>query len=199
MSAGGKNFVEMIDKRFGALVVLERKGSKGKLAVWKCKCDCGKECDSVGAWLRSGRIKTCGCRIEYRIRKKWRGYKDISGTYWKRLVIGAEQRFIEFNLTIEEAWNQWIKQDGNCVLTGEKLLLEIKNHTASLDRIRSNECYNVNNIQWIHKDINKLKSSFDEEKFINLCLKVANHANKRLEQSTINEVSSNNEGRTQEI
>lgn len=34
---------------------------KGRGAYWHCKCSCGNECDVLGAHLRSGHTRSCGC------------------------------------------------------------------------------------------------------------------------------------------
>lgn len=41
--------------------------------------------------------------------------------------------------------------------------------TASLDRIDSTKGYIKDNIQWIHKDIQRLKLNFSQTKLIELC------------------------------
>lgn len=47
--------------RFGKLVAIERVGKKGNQALWKCKCDCGKDAYATTAMLMSGNNKSCGC------------------------------------------------------------------------------------------------------------------------------------------
>ena len=47
--------------------------------------------------------------------------------------------------------------------------------TASLDRIDSSKGYTIDNIQWLHKDINKMKWDFSQEKFLELCKKIVNN------------------------
>ena len=44
-----------------------------------------------------------------------------------------------------------------------------KNRTASLDRIDSNKGYTIDNVQWVHKDINKMKMDLEEDVFIDNC------------------------------
>lgn len=51
--------------------------------------------------------------------------------------------------------------------------------TASLDRINSNLGYEPNNVQWVHKDINKMKLDYNQQYFINMCTYVVNHANQQ--------------------
>ena len=50
--------------------------------------------------------------------------------------------------------------------------------TASLDRIDSTRGYTVDNIQWIHKDLNRMKWNLPNDYFINICTLVANHNKK---------------------
>ena len=45
--------------------------------------------------------------------------------------------------------------------------------TASLDRIDSSKGYVKGNVQWVHKDINKMKTDFEQSIFIKLCKSVA--------------------------
>lgn len=50
-------------KTYGALTVIERAGSNehGK-ALWKCRCQCGKEIVVDGTSLRTGNTTSCGCK-----------------------------------------------------------------------------------------------------------------------------------------
>lgn len=54
---------DLIGKRFGRLIVIEKtnKRSKDRGIIWKCKCDCGNECEIRGDSLLSGLTKSCGC------------------------------------------------------------------------------------------------------------------------------------------
>lgn len=47
---------------------------------------------------------------------------------------------------------------------------------ASLDRIDSKKDYTIDNVQWVHKDLNYMKQDFTEEEFINYCKLVVNYA-----------------------
>jgi hypothetical protein len=55
--------IDMTGKRFGRLIVIERAENRTnrKVAMWKCKCDCGKEVVCRGTHIRSGRTSSCGC------------------------------------------------------------------------------------------------------------------------------------------
>lgn len=71
--------------------------------------------------------KSCGClkHIIGKYNKTWTGFEDISGKYWKSIKHGAKMRNLEFSITIENAWNKFIKQNQKCALTGVVL-----NHTT---------------------------------------------------------------------
>lgn len=55
--------VDLINQRFGKLTVIEKtdkRGSDGSI-IWKCRCDCGNECEVNGNYLKNGDTKSCGC------------------------------------------------------------------------------------------------------------------------------------------
>lgn len=53
---------EMIGSRFGRLLVLNRVSNSARGDTrWACVCDCGTHVERVGADLRAGKIKSCGC------------------------------------------------------------------------------------------------------------------------------------------
>jgi predicted DNA-binding protein YlxM (UPF0122 family) len=102
--------------------------------------------------------------------KRFRGLNDISGDIWSKIRSGAKKRDIGFNITIEDAWGQWEKQDGVCVHSGHKLKFgKGSETTASLDRIDSRKSYSVGNIQWVHKQINIMQWGVPDELFVSLC------------------------------
>lgn len=88
MSSGGQNFIDLTNKRFGRLVVINRAedyiSPKGKHFVcWLCKCDCGNEVVVNGNSLRRKATQSCGClhkEIVVKQNKKYNTY-DLSGNY----------------------------------------------------------------------------------------------------------------------
>lgn len=46
-------------QRFGLLTVIERAGSAEGFALWKCRCDCGREIIVASSRLRQGRKNCC--------------------------------------------------------------------------------------------------------------------------------------------
>ena len=59
----GRKAIDLKDKRFGKLLVLEKSNKKGSDGsyYWTCKCDCGNIVYINGSNLRNGHTKSCGC------------------------------------------------------------------------------------------------------------------------------------------
>lgn len=62
--------VNLVGKRFGSLVVLERdmdyiSPNGFKLVRWKCRCDCGNEVVAIGSNLKCGYTHHCGCKSKF--------------------------------------------------------------------------------------------------------------------------------------
>ena len=112
-----------------------------------------------------------------RFNSNWKGSGDLSGDHWRRIQQGALSRNLELNITIDDAWNVYLQQNGKCAISGVDIMLrgqEIgisskqvhEKTTASLDRIDSSKGYTIDNIQWIHKDLNQMKSDRPMETFL---------------------------------
>ena len=104
----------------------------------------------------------------------------ISGRYWCSLMKNAKRRNIKITVTMQDAWEIFLKQNKKCFYTGLKIthtkyLKRINNKniyslgTASIDRKNSKLGYTKENIQWVHKDVNYMKMNLSEKYFIKLC------------------------------
>ncbi len=164
-------------KRFGKLLVLEYAGSASNRSYWKCQCDCGKE-KIVSYTSFAKRIKKIACDecsiLQGSEHPSWRGFGEISKELFSRIEREAENRGLEFNVSIEYLWELFLKQERKCALTGINISFngkskDIHSKTVSLDRIDSTKGYAVGNVQWVHKTINHIKSNVGNDYFINLC------------------------------
>jgi hypothetical protein len=159
---------DLTGMRFSKLYVEEPSRSKlNGRSLWRCKCDCGKSIDVLGSDLEGNRRGSCGCSVRA---AHWKGYQDIDMTYFNGVRNRAKRKGYEFSITIEEVWEVLKKQEFKCVLSG--LPISIKKNkdgrTASLDRIDSSKGYISNNVQWLHKHVNKMKLNYKETYFIDL-------------------------------
>lgn len=182
--------IEMAGKKFNKLLVLNKVDSKYNGSYWLCRCDCGKEKVILGKHLRKGRIKSCGClRKElphlFKYAKnhpRYNGFKEISKTFICKFETGAKWRNIKFDVSMEYLWSIFLKQNRKCALTGVTLILpknnkdfKENNYNASIDRIDSSKNYEEGNIQWVTKEVNRMKWDLPQEKFIEICKLVANY------------------------
>ena len=102
----------------------------------------------------------------------WKGYKDIPGKVLSKLKLGAERRGLSFEITIEDIQYVYEQQNKCCAFSGLPL---VWGHTASVDRIDSQEGYIKSNIQIVHKQLNMLKRDTPNDLFIELCWLVTKH------------------------
>jgi len=162
------------DQTFERLIVLYEDNSKNN-GSWICRCNCGKIVSVKADHLLCGHTRSCGCLAHD---LKWTGYEEISGDYWNNTIKNAKARSLEFTIKIEDAWELFIKQNRECALSNMTINFDgskrKKNQTASIDRIDSNKGYSIDNIQWVHKTIQKMKMDIIESEFIELCKRVAN-------------------------
>ena len=168
-----KNCIDLTGQQFGNLRVLREEGVRNRQLTWLCKCDCGNEVIVRGSQLRGNRTKSCGCLRKNRC--NWTGEGEISGSYWFSIKSHAKQRDRDLDIDLKYIWRLFLRQQRRCALTGVELsfVSDYRNNkreqTASLDRIDSDKGYVRGNVQWVHKDINKLKQSFSEKRLIELC------------------------------
>lgn len=93
---------------------------------------------------------------------------------------GAIFRSLPFEIDMDYIWELYESQNRKCKLTGLDIhfkseLYGYKDNTASLDRIDSSKGYIEGNLQWVHPDINLMKSDMDQNSFIDFCIKISNH------------------------
>lgn len=173
-------------QKFGKLTALKL-GEKTKDSgyYWICKCECGNIVNVRGSCLRSGNTTSCKCSLykKYDANPSWKGYKEISGTYFASIKRGKDRlgKSIEFSITIEYVWDLFIKQDRKCALSGEELVFaetaksRSSTQTASLDRIDSSKGYIEGNVQWIHKELQNMKWDKTDINFIDWCNKISHY------------------------
>jgi hypothetical protein len=166
------------------------KRSKHRQPKIKVQCSCGHIELKKTTMLINGKDKKY-CRECFSTPKgdahyKWDGSGKIPGTVLYTIKQNAKNRSkngrkIEVNITSEYLDELYEKQNGKCALTGlsiEASITNTKNRgrvwTASVDRIDSSKDYVEGNVQWLHKDINRMKWDLDTDKFIELCKLVAN-------------------------
>jgi len=167
------------------LTAIKRVQNKNGKVFWSVLCDCGNtsEVDANALTRIDGKgAVSCGC-MNFRKGKEssnWKSPNEISHAYFFRTQCNAKRRKLEFSITIEETFEIFKNQNRLCRISGMPISLgqNMRTMTASLDRIDSSKGYIKGNVQWLHKDINRLKSNWNQKVFIELCKKVANYERK---------------------
>ena len=184
---------DLTGQRFDKLVVLSFDHNKRykthTSAFWRCKCDCGTEKVLRYDLLKYRPNRSCGCspcslHKQHTCGKKsliWKGCGDISATYYRNLQSNAKTRNFDFgvDMTMEYLWELFERQNKKCALTGIALSFNTRDSTndgtASLDRIDAKVGYIRGNVQWVHKDINRMKQHYPEAYFVEMCGKVTDY------------------------
>jgi len=169
----------MVGKKFGDLFVEGVIKDNGRI---KCKCIC-TACGTIKL-LRVGHLnagqKTCGCGRgkKKQTNSNWKGCGRISGYMWGLIkeTYKKSKKAKSFNITLDYIWKLYEEQGGRCAISGLPIDFAVTNEkhkagesSASLDRIDSNGGYVVGNVQWLHKEINRMKLDFPQSRFIDLC------------------------------
>jgi hypothetical protein len=183
---------DLSGQKFGKLTAIKRcekpkhSKSKNRGSWWEFKCDCGNSIvlyyPDVVREDRKGKPsrKHCGCLTKYYWNSKnYKGFGELAQSHWSHIIYAANSRNIEFNITIEYAWNLFLQQDRKCFYSGDTLMLTPRNkegkRTASLDRLDSSKGYIVDNVVWCRKDINIMKMKMSHEKFIETCRQITEY------------------------
>lgn len=167
---------DITGQKFGKLTAI-RIIDKNKYGnIWECQCECGNIVHLTTTCLTSrNRItRSCGCLVHEKTKEKhhlWTGYGKISGNRWCSIKQCAKHRNKGFYITIDFAWDLFLKQNKCCALTGMALDID----DASIDRIDSLLDYTEDNVWWVHKDINKIKASTNTIEFILMCKSIVDY------------------------
>lgn len=168
-----------INKIYGNILILKISG-KDKRGQTLVECECLRNnCHNIFIanfnHITGGYKNSCGCGYFLKNKENWnwKGYEGISRTLFNQWKNSAKIRNKSFDLTIEELWELFIKQNRKCALSGIELNISsyFKNRdtTASLDCIDATKGYDRDNIQFVHKTINLMKNNIPQDKFIEFC------------------------------
>jgi hypothetical protein len=181
-SCGCLRRCNLLGKRFGYGIVIAFAGyyykgciSKRRCVVWKLRCDCGNEYETISEYLTNGNCSSCGC-----MKKNFHNVPNMSNgrtkatisVYFKNIQQNAKRRGYDFCMTQNELLDLFYKQNSKCALSNETISFE--NKTASLDRIDNTKGYSIDNVQWVHRTINFMKNTLLQQDFIQWCHKVSN-------------------------
>lgn len=155
--ASESHIANMEWKKYGELTVIEKSKSNINGVYWICQCSCGKKVEVLGASLRRGDVKSCGClRIKKstkhglsksRIRTIWKGmmercYNKNSCEYHNYGGIGIKVCEEWHNVEVFAEWAHSNGYDGNA-----------ERGKCTIDRIDNSKGYSPDNCRWVEQKI----------------------------------------------
>lgn len=175
----GKRFGKWTIVNINEYILLRRRNGNVLERQYKCICDCGVEKYIRTSHLTRGLTKQCNtCRLQsYYVNK----VGCIPMNDIQRYKIGAKRRNKEWSIEPRYLFELFDHQQRRCAISGIPIFFSEKGmgysgskdtSTASLDRIDSHLGYVVGNVQWVHKDINKIKMDLSEDRFFDLIKRI---------------------------
>lgn len=140
------------------------------------KCPvCGKDRIVKKVHAHNPPCRNCSNRAKARSQVR---NTTISLRWFTRCKHNARSRGIEFDLTLADILELYVRQKGRCALSGLNIGWAPfgRRHTASLDRIDNNRGYARDNVQLLHKDVNMMKHTHNQVYFINICRMIGQFA-----------------------
>lgn len=145
-----------------------RKNAKTNLHV---RCICGTEYFTNTCGLKiTKKCKICKFQKLGHEHASYKGTRYVSKKEFSNIQRNAQDRNLEFSLDIEYLDALMQKQNHKCAYSGLEIFVGNSKFpkTASLDRIDNSKGYIKGNVQWVHKDVNKMKNVYSEEYFLEL-------------------------------
>jgi 5-methylcytosine-specific restriction endonuclease McrA len=168
----------MLGQRFGRYTVIEKAGYHTspcgqKQAMWKCRCDCGTVKTVIGAALRRGNTKSCGC-LKLELLPLYR-FKLPEGHSIRNKVLGtykhsAKVRKLIWQLT-DVQFDILTQQNCHYCGTAPTTVRQIKNLNGpfvynGIDRKNNSKGHTPDNVVSCCEVCNKMKLTMSIEKFL---------------------------------
>jgi len=160
--------INLLNQRFGKLIVIDESESKNGVAFWICLCDCDEVITVSASHLKSNHTQSCGCWQKERASKanikntRGRKYQNSRLTSAMRVWKISYNDGCSFNKFLElsqqnchycnsppaNSYNEYINKDN--IIKNKKVLSEWSEAATfiynGLDRIDSSKNHNENNI-----------------------------------------------------
>lgn len=182
---------------FGTLTIVENATSYNGRQMLLIQCRCGRKIlIRPSDWKNTNSCKHCMNSTYYPETRRSSAihYSGLRMRFLSKLrlsnnLIRGKSKKLTADLTIQQLYDKLVEQDFKCALTGldlNVLHIDPTSSNASIDRIDSTKNYTIDNIQWVHKDVNKMKNDFSQDRFIEICNLVSKNKHDNFEPSSTN-------------
>jgi hypothetical protein len=163
--------LDLTNKRFNKLLVIERVNNQNHKTMWRCLCDCGNETFVITSNLTCNRVKSCGClKNEQLIKRSTTHNQRHTNLYevWKTMKQrcsnpsnSSYKNYGGRGINVCDEWkNNFISFYNWSMLNGYKKGLTI-------DRINNNSNYCPENCRWVDRKVQANNSRWNKHITIN--------------------------------
>jgi hypothetical protein len=176
----------LINEKFGKLLVVSFNGIKNGRKYWNCICDCGNEKIIYTNMLTSGRCKSCGCLTKIAYNKEPNRNKAIIRRIFSESIKRRSKKLnLPYDISIEYFEELINKPCYYCGLSNSKKSRDhnYKNTFVSdtilnlngIDRIDNNIGYIKSNVVTCCKKCNYAKNIMSQKEFKEFIIKLYNN------------------------
>ena len=163
--------INMLNQRFGRLVVIDEAPNYRTQAMWKCKCDCGNIVICRGSHLREGVTNSCGCLVREKLKeasKKFNTY-NLNKEYGIGYTLKNEIFYFDKEDYEKIQRYCWYKNRGGYLIARNENGKQIRMHRFIMDCLDSNLVVDhINRITYDNRKSN-----------LRLCAQALNSANSK--------------------
>lgn len=170
--------INMLNQRFGRLVVIDEAPNYRTQAMWKCKCDCGNIVICRGSHLRDGVTNSCGCLLREKLKeisKKFNTY-NLEQEYGIGYTLKNEIFYFDKEDYEKIKRYCWYKNRAGYLIARNENGKQIRMHRLIMDCLDSNLVVDhINRITYDNRKSN-----------LRLCTQALNTANSKKPKNSTN-------------